>query len=486
MKKILCIEFWNVSPHLETSLEIAKKHLELGDEVEYHFWGQKVRIKEGVSVSKLRATLFLGATPEENGARLLRSSKFVYHGGDFFKKKKKKRRYPKFNDVHELISYEVDGLPAGMAVGSSLISKTANSRLIPDKHCKEIHKILDDFFDVYENANELIKRTNPDLIYTFNGRFSNYHAILCAAHTSGVSVKIHERGCCKDKYVVYDHMPHDSHRIQQKVVEYWQNAGEERKKLGVEFFLDRRKGQPKDWYSFTKLQKDGKLPVIPAGKRICTYFSSSDDEFVAVGDIFKSDVWQNQMEAVLHLINVFRSRKNDHLVIRLHPHLLMKSKVDRDAWTALTRFDHITVILPDSDISSYALVDLSSIVLSFGSTVGIEAVFWGKPSILLGPSFYNELGCCHVVSGVDDLERYLEDADLSVDASSALLYGYYFNTFGNEFEYYRALSLGHGLFMGVNLQYVSSWYRLVRFFYRLWKHKKMLMTKTYCSNRIFE
>lgn len=445
--KIIIIEFGNTTPHLETALEIGKRHLERGDQVFFYFLGQSVPYKEGLRITRRRASLYFCKLPERRGAQLLRCENFKYI--DNIALPRKIVTPPKFDTIKDLMSFRWRGFDAGMAAASSLISLTSDSNPDMSEHNELISKMISSYASVYSFVEQLVLDLNPDAVYTFNGRFCNNRAVLRACEHSGVQIHLHERGCNKDKFVVYDHLPHDQNKIEDSMVKAWARAQDTttRDNIARQFFEDRRNGTPKDWHSFTSLQTKGTLPSLPHGKRICTYFSSSDDEFVAVGEIFKSKGWPDQMAAVLDLIAVFSGRQDDHLILRLHPHLLKKSRKDLDRWLALSRIQHITVIPPDSEVSSYTLLDNSSVVFSFGSTVGIEAVYWGIPSVLLGPSFYEKLNCVHSVTGKEGIISLLNEEHLTCTPSKALPYGYYSGSFGETFKFYRAQTLGSGRFL---------------------------------------
>jgi hypothetical protein len=87
-------------------------------------------------------------------------------------------------------------------------------------------------------------------------------------------------------------------------------------------------------------------------------------------------------------------------------------------------------------------------VLTFGSTVGIEAVFWGTPSIHAGVSYYHHLGGTYNASSHEDVIALLK-ADLPPkDRTAAFVYGYYLNTYGIPFKYFQATGVGAGRFKG--------------------------------------
>jgi hypothetical protein len=123
---------------------------------------------------------------------------------------------------------------------------------------------------------------------------------------------------------------------------------------------------------------------------------------------------------------------------------------------------NLTIIPPDSQISSYSLLQNCEKVLSFGSTVGIEAVFWGKPSILVGTMYYKDLG------GTYNTNNHKEVIDLILarlepkDKEPALMYGYFMKTFGIPYKYYEAKDFFNGAFKGHIIEHsFSSFYKKI-------------------------
>lgn len=108
----------------------------------------------------------------------------------------------------------------------------------------------------------------------------------------------------------------------------------------------------------------------------------------------------------------------------------------------------LTVLPPESPHDSYALLRAADTVLSFGSTMGIEAVFWGKPSVLAGQSFYRGLGGTYEPTSHEALVELLTRPLEPLDREAALKYGYYLSTRGRPFRYYQAETLTEGTFRG--------------------------------------
>ena len=141
-----------------------------------------------------------------------------------------------------------------------------------------------------------------------------------------------------------------------------------------------------------------------------------------------------------------------HWFIRMHPN----SKGDLFFQNEVKKFagDRVTVILPDSKISSYQLLLDVDKVLVFGSTIGVEACFWGKPTINLDNALYQNLDVAYTPNRKEDISSLVFDEALPPKPIlGALMYGYFFNTFGYPFKYYAPQDFGDGTFMGKNINW---------------------------------
>jgi len=269
---------------------------------------------------------------------------------------------------------------------------------------------------------------------------------------------IHDRGTNRFLYYLQPFAPYDLSRWHEDIALEWARCGNERgaREVGKRFFFDQRAGLEQNWLSFTSDQKRDLVPLMDPNKKIVTYFSSSDDEFACVGDAFKFDVWKSQLDAVHELIRICREDKNIQLFIRIHPHLKKKSKEEQLRWLALGDLQGVNIVSFDSDVDTYALVERSDVVVTAGSTVGIEAVFWGRPSICLGPSYYSELGATLHPKSAAELKDMIASNALTADPERAIPYGYYMATYGRKFIYYVPETLFKGTFLGVDIHGVSG------------------------------
>ena len=80
-------------------------------------------------------------------------------------------------------------------------------------------------------------------------------------------------------------------------------------------------------------------------------------------------------------------------------------------------------------------------VISFGSSVGIEAAAFEKTSILAGQSFYRELGSTFNPKDHEELIELVKAENLEPKSTEgALMYAYYLNKFGRDYNYFKRIS----------------------------------------------
>ena len=455
MKKIFIFETTNATPHLETSLEISKNHLDHGDVVFYQFLGHALDYSE--YLLKDRVLFCSRWLPEVRGASLLKHERFNFTNlsSDIMIRGLK---LPEFPDLESLARYKYENYNAGLSALSSLVTNSKSFRPCLRENRRLLEEILLSGISTYEYCRKVIRTENPDRIYLFNGRFANNRAILDAALQSGVDVRIHERGAHKYHYSVNHFMPHDFAKIRELMTKAWPAAPEDRFAVAKNFFSNLRGRVEVGWTSFTANQKHSfSRNECTSGpeKRLVAYFSSTDDEYVAVGDIVKWDRWPDQLSAVRSLIEVVRKDPNLELVIRLHPHLSKKHPYDLECWREMELPVNAQILDPLDPTDSYSLLEQADVVVTSGSTIGIEAVYWGKPSVCLGPSLYSQLEAVYLPADERELAETLSRHDLLAVPDKALPYGYYMATNGIPFMYYKADTLFGGRFMGVNLQRVG-------------------------------
>jgi hypothetical protein len=364
----------------------------------------------------------------------------------------------KYDTLEDLKAIQVEEYFLGRCVASTIIS--AKRDVQPD--VQELRSVIDDCIrsalHLYYSTKENLKREKYDLAYIFNGRFAHTHALVAACRAVGVEYFTYELGCDQNHYgLFHNSTPHDLMEMERRIDEHWSAEGDEMKRtrIGSQFFTERVQGTEQGWFSFTKSQTKSLLPrEWDPAKTNLVIFTSSDDEFEAVEvDDWKNPIYRDQVDAITSIVSDKRIRQSPELriYIRIHPNQSFLSNQQTQALLALNS-RRVVVIPAESAISSYAMLLGCAKVLSFGSTVGIEATYWGKPSILAGVAPFRS----HNVTYNPRTHSQVIDLLLAElppkSRDNTLKYGYYCKTFGVRYRYFEPKSLLHGTFKGTNLE----------------------------------
>ncbi len=344
----------------------------------------------------------------------------------------------------------------GWGVLSSVVEATRNPLASLQTYRGLFERFLASSLLVYDAARRAMRDFAPDTVVLFNGRYASTRPIMAAARAEGARPLIHERGCDKLHYWLATEPIHDPDYIQRCIREFWRP---ELAAAGEQFFKERRARVERSWYSFTKGQTEGRIPsAMHDSAKWVVFFTSSEDEYVAIGDKWASEAFPAQIDAIRAVAKVVEERPGHRLGVRLHPNIASKSKEQMAFWRNLKVPGGI-VVAPDDDFDSYAILERAHVACSYGSTVGVEATYWGRPSVLMGRSIYDGLGATFNAGSIDDVRAFL-DKPTVFPQLGALMYGAFFARFGTRHRHYQPDDLFRGRILGVNLD--STPVRLLR------------------------
>ncbi|HNP33567.1 MAG TPA: hypothetical protein PKN96_09765 [Flavobacterium sp.] len=455
------------TPHFETELELIQLHLDKGDTV-YHFVCDLHLLSCDFNPNADLLKCISCKTKREKGQELL-SGKKHYHEiriSNFDYKGVFGLPQLKFNSIPDLRKYKIDNFEIGEATLSSMVSIVRDPA--PDLEVYEslMKRIIQSSYYCYYYFQKQLQHYAIDTFYNFNGRFATNRAALRAAQKIQVHTYMHERGRNFQTYELFDNvLPHQIGPFMERVSEAWKNHPdiEGKNRIAHEFYKNRANGKEQSWISFTKDQKKGLPDNWDQNADNVVIFTSSEDEYVSIGKDWEMGFFESQNQLILKLMNDERLAEKK-IWVRLHPNMRSMSKQYLKK-TYATLQGRIEVILPESPINSYDLIFATNKVLSFGSTVGIEATYWGKPSILLGPSFYKAFDATYNPESYEALVTLLLDKNLKPLAQeNTLPYGFHINNFGIPFRIYKPVNLFEGTYKNVNLDKVfnyNKWHKLI-------------------------
>lgn len=450
------------SPHLETELELAERHLEQGDRVTWALCdGAFEACETNPGHDEIRCRQCTWRI--EMGLGLLSAPVELSRLDDWLTEEDRARAdaVPTgLSTYEELRALEVDELDAGWGALSSAIWLARDAVIDPSsdlvarltragvKGMLATRRLLD--------AHPTIER-----VYVFNGRLAPMRGVLRAVTARAAAGRtidclVHERGQDLQHYALFPNsMPHDIGVNVRRANESWDESDrslEERRRVAVEWYENRARGKQGSWFSFVDDQQAGNLPAgwDPDARNV-VLFTTTEYEFVAIGKEWESPLFPTPHAATMQIARALSARGKVHLTIRLHPNPEGRGSQSVAESLALD-LPGVTVIPPESEVSTYELMRAADVVVSSGSTAGVEATFWGKPSVLAGRSLYSGLGACHEPESVEELLDMLEDPALGqADHEGALRYGFFQATRGEPFRYFESRDVFDGHFKGVQV-----------------------------------
>jgi hypothetical protein len=441
-----------ISPILEIELEIIKSKIDLkenltlykcNDKVPTCFWNNS-RVQQICNICKSKFN---------NGLNLLElEKKIIIKNFDLSEYSKIEIKYPK--NVGLVSKFIFDKAKLGIGVLSSLVSKYKDHQLqsLPKKvYFREIELAVKTYLFF---LNEW-KDKKPDKIYIFNGRITEYFAIKAVCEKLNINFFVYETAQSPEKYVLQKNSTvHDFGNIKKEISKkIYLNK---KIRLNIKKFLllnNKKKNLIKlDLFphlNFTKKMKQNHLPnKFDYSKRNIVIFNTSIDERASLIDpnnnkIIKNTIYSDDNVGIIKILNYFKNNNNFFFYIRAHPNLSSKNYLFRKNSQIIfleqikNNFNNAEVIMPDSIVDSYALMRNCEKVLTFGSSMGAESTYWGKPSILLNRAFYEDEDCVYEPRSHQEAVKLISFVNLKPkNSNNCMRYFYYSSFFGLRFKYF--------------------------------------------------
>lgn len=288
----------------------------------------------------------------------------------------------------------------------------------------------------YDQARALIEQRDCTAIVVFNGRFLHDSAASAAAEMLGLPVLSYDKGGYDTGFDLTIDGTHDWPALQRRMLRmYDQWPVDERDVLGSQWFEGRRQHTDAQNELFVGAQQVGTGIERDDAGVLVAYFSSSGDE-IAELDLDWADYFHGQPGALQAVADICREL-GYRLLVRTHPHKRFKPKRDVEDWhTAVAAAAPDIHLDEHSPVDSYTLMRQADVVVTFGSTTGVEAAYAGRPVIVMGPSAYDELGCAIRPANVEELHAALA-VPRTGDRAGAISYGLMMMRRGFAFEYVR-------------------------------------------------
>jgi hypothetical protein len=386
---------------------------------------------------------------------------------------------PNFQHIDELKAYTWKGLPVGMGVATTAITGISRDTE-PDlqKYRSFVVNAVQTFINVHGAVSKYLDSLKPDLFYCFNGRNVVFMPAFIAARERNIETWVGERDYYKDYIIFKNAHAVDLSYVHREIEEAAKRMRQDPQGelIASTWFKKNVKGNDEALCNYVRDQEEGKLPEnFDATKHNIAIFPSSEDEISAAPG------WENphfkDQDAALRFILSRITDPSYHFYVRSHPHLQGVDCAQNRQMSSLLA-PNLTIIPSESPVDTYALMRNSNKCLTFGSTMGIEACFWERPTILAGRSFYEKTGAAYLPDDREHLIQLLKDRDLPARSKEpALWYGYWWVTRGIRMKHIEPadpITKKPGFFRGEELMPSKAAKGVIRWYHRVNRIKRAL------------
>ena len=473
-KRILLVSFTASTPHLETSLEIANR-LSNNNHVNYLHLGQYVSrptlFPSNFFKRKLQLNVRVRRARKYLEQPLFKDKKIVWvEDKNLINNAKKniisledKGLMSKIKTLEDLKRLECKSYNIGIGITSTLTSDLKDPDPFPLSHkqSKECYQLYLSALKSVLLAEYILSKSNHyDILVLLNGRFTCENAFKQVATKKGLEVYFHECGppYPYDRFFFEKYMPHDWDERKKEIEAINLSVSKKIiKRVGKEFFERKTSGDgvyEKSYveeqleYMSTHLEdhiKECKLNNI----RILSYYTTNDDEyqFITINSN-RYPIWGSQINAIKAIADIAKSL-GMFFIVRVHPNLKAKSKAEQERWKAVgiyVKSKGFYWVSQNDPEPTYLLLKKSDIIISAGSTVGIEAIYLEKPSIVITKCFYDGISSVRLCNTPEELINELSDYKCfePPKSSDAYIYGAWVMGYAPKFQCFEHPRLGYG------------------------------------------
>ena len=342
----------------------------------------------------------------------------------------------KFNFL-EVFDYNYKKVDNGLAAYSSYVELTRDRDLDGYTSEKTIKKLINTSNQLTSFFFKLLNKERFNDIYLYNGRNNNYRPLLRVADL--LKQKVHNLEFKGDENQVFDfenHLPVDRKYIAKRIENFWKKKNKKNLKLVHKHInIWQKKQTEKHKNEFDVNQKLNLMPTKwNDKKRNIVFFCNSEDESLTGGKDYYYRIFQSQAEAIIKIYEMIK--KKDSFIkinfwVRMHPRMNGLNWPHLKSILSLVgKYKNLNIILPQSKISSYAMLKKADLIISPTSTLAIEGVYYSKPVICIQHQPFTELKGAYLPTNLAYFQKLLFKNKLKPRSKVAQMKYHYFELDG--------------------------------------------------------
>lgn len=309
---------------------------------------------------------------------------------DYLEENKNKKKIIVTKKIDNFFFNKVD---IGKGVLSTLYSYLKYNLNLKKNFDFNLAKILiNESIKVFETYKYLLKRFYIDKIYVFNGRHYNYRPIIRYSKLKSLKSYSYDFSNYSNRILFFKNEYSHNLSVRAHYLKkiYQLKKNKELNQKVKNFFLKRFNSQDNNILSLN--YNINQKQLLPENFKFTNfnivYFNTSPWEFKAIQENEKLQIFKDEISLLSFINKTFIKYPKIKIYYRCHPNLIKEKEYLNFIKKKIKNLNNIYFIEPSSRVGSINLIKSSNLVINYGSTVALEAAYFGKKVITLAPSIF--------------------------------------------------------------------------------------------------
>lgn len=364
------------------------------------------------------------------------------------------------NEVNEKTADSLE-----IAVMSSLASatKAQNKEQLNEKWRRVYYDMLESAKRLYNYFGKEIEMEKYDFVFLFNGRFGCAKPVLDAARDSGTAFGLNEVKKSTHEIVFINQLIHSIDGNTERAIAFYEKDPKRAEENAEKFFTKKTKNEATGDPIYTKNQAQGELPeeIADTDKTVVAIYPSTEDEYKFIGKEWDGFVPESQIEEIDKLAENLDPERYV-LVVKMHPNQATTAENTQQLYHDLAeKYSHVVVEPPLSKKDTYALMKRADVVLTFASTIGVEACYAGKPVVLIGDTNWSKMNVAYGSRSGKEAADLIKDGLEAKPKKGAIMWGNYIYAYKDYLRGYKRVANGDYYVDGRRIG-KSTWRRILQ------------------------
>lgn len=351
----------------------------------------------------------------------------------------------RFDSQEEFENYKYDGMPAGALAISQLIDNNSDLFISLDELNSLGLALIKDAIALYCQTIELLSQNAFDAVYVWNGRRNSDGPVIYASKKLNIKSFVYASASDPSKYAIYPNSFHSIEDFQVVFNNFFRAlnySSRELENAAHSFFQNQKTGgslRTVGFIQFSKNLSEHYINNSDNSKLHLVLFTSSQWEtYNLIDNKLLNEDFKDSYNLIRRIITDQELLRKYRVTVRWHPNLKNAGPSERTKLQEIIQTSNLVEhIEPSSLLNSYSLLNTADIVVTTGSTMGAEATYAGKVSILLGKSLYSDLDIAYEPTDYNDFTQLISAELAPKSKHASVKFGAYFALHGYTFRNYK-------------------------------------------------